>query len=812
MRVLGQIPGRAAWFCAVMAVLISCHFAVTAHAQIPGYDLLGGNSEPEQPAEPRQSQPVPAQSRPQLPEPTVEDYGRIAETVPDPMLDATNQAVGVFRARLQAMAERLPGAIRELDTALILASPTGQASYFLGIAIFAGLLLVIGRAFTMMFYIYVSLPIMIRFQETERIGYRGKLPVLAYRLMFTIIGIAITVSVATAVGLVFYQEHQPTTTTVIVVFAAYALVLVVDTIWRMALAPYLSSCRIPALSDAAARSVYRWISGISIFGLMSMAFSYWFQALRLAAEVHTAITIILAGITVLALLVMARVQRHSITRIILGGKPRDEVSWPQLVGATLWGPLLSVYLVLTWGDLSVRLIMGLEQAPFRLGASYLIFISGIVIYAIAAYAIERIFARSREIAAMNAHLDAQRAAEEAAFQQEIRDKAAGVGDGPEDADGDGDGDDGGGSAVETVENLPPRRPGMRTLEDLARRAASLFAIGAVTYTLIRYWGGPDVFERNVVLNLVEDVIDILFLGYLVFHAVRIWVDTKIAEEIGDEDPNEIAEGEGGGAGATRLATILPLFRNFLLISIVVGILLLLLVEFGVNVAPLFAGAGIVGLAIGFGSQTLVRDILSGAFFLADDAFRKGEYIDVGEVKGTVEKISLRSFQLRHHLGKLHTIPFGEIQYLTNFSRDWVMMKLPLRLTYDTDVEQVRKLVKKLGLRLLEDPDIGDKFIQPLKSQGVIQMDDSAMILRLKFMTYPGEQWVIRKRVLADIRELFAAEGIKFAHREVTVRIPDLPEDRQLTADEKAAIGAAARRSVDAVEEEMAPAAAGGDVR
>ena len=110
---------------------------------------------------------------------------------------------------------------------------------------------------------------------------------------------------------------------------------------------------------------------------------------------------------------------------------------------------------------------------------------------------------------------------------------------------------------------------------------------------------------------------------------------------------------------------------------------------------------------------------------------------------------------------LHTIPFGEIQFLTNFSRDWVMMKLPLRLTYDTDVERVRKLVKKLGLRLLEDPEIGDKFIQPVKSQGVIQMDDSAMIVRIKFMTYPGEQWVLRKRIYAEIRELFEQEGIKF---------------------------------------------------
>jgi small-conductance mechanosensitive channel len=194
------------------------------------------------------------------------------------------------------------------------------------------------------------------------------------------------------------------------------------------------------------------------------------------------------------------------------------------------------------------------------------------------------------------------------------------------------------------------------------------------------------------------------------------------------------------------------------------------------------------------------------FFLLDDAFRKGEYIDVGEVKGTVEKISLRSFQLRHHLGALHTIPFGEITHLTNYSRDWVMMKLPLRLTYDTDVEKVRKLIKKLGQRLLEHETEGRKFVQPLKSQGVIQMDDSAMIVRVKYMTRPGDQWTTRKLVYKEIRDLFEQEGIRFAHREVTVRIPDLDKGGEgLSDEERRAVGAAARRAVDQAEEEGPPA-------
>lgn len=143
---------------------------------------------------------------------------------------------------------------------------------------------------------------------------------------------------------------------------------------------------------------------------------------------------------------------------------------------------------------------------------------------------------------------------------------------------------------------------------------------------------------------------------------------------------------------------------------------------GLNIGPLLAGAGVVGIAIGFGAQALVRDIVSGILFSIDDAFCTGEYIDVGLAKGSVEKISIRSLRLRHHLGQINTIPFGEIKNVTNFSRDWVIMKLELRLPFDTDLERVRKLVKGVGRDMLADPELGPNFLQPLKSQGVHRME------------------------------------------------------------------------------------------
>ena len=322
--------------------------------------------------------------------------------------------------------------------------------------------------------------------------------------------------------------------------------------------------------------------------------------------------------------------------------------------------------------------------------------------------------------------------------------------------------------------------------------------------LARIWGLDlkDLASQGVGAQLAGAMVEIFLIGivaYGVWELLEIVSSRQIAIEravLGiDDDGEEQPEGEGG-RGGTRLGTIMPLIRGTGQVIIVTLAVLAVLGQIGVNVTPLLAGAGIIGVAIGFGAQTLVRDIISGVFFLIDDAFRRGEYIDIGTVAGTVENISIRSMQLRHHNGPLNTIPFGEIRHLTNFSRDWVMMKLPLRVTYDTDVERLRKLIKRLGQDLLDDPELGPKFLQPLKSQGVIQMEDSAMIIRVKFMTRPGDQWALRTKVFARIRELFEREGIKFAHREVTVRIADQEAGQPLREAEKEAVAAAARSAIE----------------
>ncbi len=188
---------------------------------------------------------------------------------------------------------------------------------------------------------------------------------------------------------------------------------------------------------------------------------------------------------------------------------------------------------------------------------------------------------------------------------------------------------------------------------------------------------------------------------------------------------------------------------------------------GVQIGPLIAGLGVLGVAIGFGAQSLVRDVIAGVFYLLDDAFRVGEYIQSGNYKGTVESFSLRSVKLRHHRGPLYTVPFGVLGAIQNMSRDWVIDKLSVGVTYDSVTSNLaRKLIKQIGetLDLAEEPGIhADDPRDSLKMQGVGQFGDFAIQIQMKLMTRPGEQFVIRRRAYAMIKKAFDANGINFAY-------------------------------------------------
>ena len=266
-----------------------------------------------------------------------------------------------------------------------------------------------------------------------------------------------------------------------------------------------------------------------------------------------------------------------------------------------------------------------------------------------------------------------------------------------------------------------------------------------------------------IVRAVFNVAVIVLVADFVWHLASTAIDSRLqpAEEHGPAETEDARR-------RARLRTLLPIMRNVLLILIAITAALMALSSIGVQIGPLLAGAGVVGIAVGFGAQTLVKDIFSGVFFLLDDAFRIGEYIQSGSFKGTVEAFSLRSIKLRHHRGALFTVPFGELGAVQNLSRDWVIDKLSVQVTYDTDLAKVKKVMKEVSKELMAEPELAANVLQPLKMQGVEQFGDFAIEIRMKMMTKPGEQFVIRRRAYALIKKAFEANGIEFAFPTVQV--------------------------------------------
>ncbi|HVH75625.1 MAG TPA: mechanosensitive ion channel family protein [Stellaceae bacterium] len=279
--------------------------------------------------------------------------------------------------------------------------------------------------------------------------------------------------------------------------------------------------------------------------------------------------------------------------------------------------------------------------------------------------------------------------------------------------------------------------------------------------LVHLAAGDDVLTRS--LHGVLSAVIIVLVADVFWYAAKAGIDRKHAEAVDPGHPNTEE-----ARRRARLRTLLPIFRNILFVVVITVAGLMALAAIGVQIGPLIAGAGVVGVAVGFGAQSFVRDVIAGMFYLLDDAFRVGEYIQAGNYKGTVEGFSIRSVRLRHHRGPVYTVPFSLLGAVQNQSRDWVIDKMTIGVTYDSNLDLARKLIKQVGQELAEDPEFAPLIIEPLKMQGVEQFGDFAVQIRIKMMTLPGEQFVIRRKAYAMIKKAFDANGIKFAFPTVQI--------------------------------------------
>jgi small conductance mechanosensitive channel len=243
----------------------------------------------------------------------------------------------------------------------------------------------------------------------------------------------------------------------------------------------------------------------------------------------------------------------------------------------------------------------------------------------------------------------------------------------------------------------------------------------------------------------------------------------------------------GAPRSQRLRTFLPLMRNAIFVVIVAIAGLSILSEIGVNVAPLLAGAGVIGVAIGFGSQTLVKDVITGLFILFEDTVNVGDVVDLdGGHAGTVESLSIRSIRLRDVSGAQHTIPFSQVGTIKNMTKDFAFYVFDLSVAYATDMQKVVEALRSVDAAARAEPDIASDVLEPIEILGLDRFGDFALVVRARIKTRPGRQWRVGRIYNERIKLAFDGAGIEipYPHRvEIQKRIdpprpaeaPEAPE-------------------------------------
>lgn len=229
--------------------------------------------------------------------------------------------------------------------------------------------------------------------------------------------------------------------------------------------------------------------------------------------------------------------------------------------------------------------------------------------------------------------------------------------------------------------------------------------------------------------------------------------------------------DGQAARSARVRTLLPMLRTAIAGGLIVVVSITTLTEIGINVAPLLAGAGVVGLAIGFGSQTLVRDIITGIFLLLEDAVTVGDTVTVGGLSGTVEQLSIRSIRLRALDGSVHIVPFSSVSTVTNQTRDFGYAVVDIALDYGVDTDKVVMILRQVGEAMREDEAWAPQLLAPLEVMGLDKMTDQGVFVRARIMTPPARRWAVGRELNRRVKQHCDAAGLRLFWAKTPIEAP-----------------------------------------
>lgn len=217
-------------------------------------------------------------------------------------------------------------------------------------------------------------------------------------------------------------------------------------------------------------------------------------------------------------------------------------------------------------------------------------------------------------------------------------------------------------------------------------------------------------------------------------------------------------------------------------GVILGIvaLFLILPEFGVEIGPLLAGAGVVGVALSFGAQSLIKDVINGVFILLEDQLNKGDVVKIAGITGTVEEVNLRRTVIRDLDGTVHTIPNGEIATVSNYTRDWARVNLDIPVSYNEDLDHVMAVIDRVGEELAQDPNFGPKIKTPPKSLRVNKFGDSGIEIKVIGDTRPSMQWEVTGELRRRLKIAFDQEGIEIPWPHVKLYFGNTPPGAEIS--------------------------------
>ena len=498
------------------------------------------------------------------------------------------------------------------------------------------------------------------------------------------------------------------------VIYAVAIMGSINAIARTILAPAAATVRPIRLDDETAHYLYIWTSRVSVVGVLGY-FAIQIAGILGLAGPAQAFLFKLTGLLLALLFVMQIMQNRRSVAEFIGGKEGTRFFQLRRRMADLWHVLAILYVVVVY----LVWVTGI-QGGFTYVARSTLLTALIIFLAIAA----------------------------ASFSARMI-----------------------GKAFSLSAELKARLPGLEARVNRYLPAVKSILKGIITaiacLAVLQAWG------LDVLLWLSEPagralISRLASIGAIVLMAIVGWevLSAGIERYLESEDASH----------SQRARTLLPLIRKVILVALTVVVGLTVLSELGINIAPLLAGAGVVGLAVGFGAQTLVRDIITGLFILIEDTISVGDYVMLGGSDGTVEALSIRSIRLRDPSGIVHTIPFSDVTTVINYTREFAYAVLEIGIAYKEDVDQVTRVIEEVGQELRQDPDRQAHILEDLQVQGLDRFDDSAVVIKARIKTAPGMQWAIRRAFNRLLKRRFDAENIEIPFPQQTVWFAEEPEN------------------------------------